>query len=208
VWLRPLADMGVGCLSVSDDSFHSGEEEETPAKRALAAAEKLGIPSSPICIEKPFVEAAPGEDRKKGAAVIGGGAMFKGRAVEKLTAGLPRRPARELTECPHEDLQSPERVHIDSYGNVQICQGISMGNMWQRRLTELVKEYDAGSHPICGPLIRGGPALLAQRYGVEHEADYVDECHFCFLARRALVDGFPEYLAPRQVYGLDEGTET
>ena len=204
IWLRPLAEIGVAELSISDDSFHYGEGEDVPAKIALAAARKLGIPVSTICIQKPFVEAMPGQGQDKGRPVIGGGAMFKGRAVEKLTAGLPRRPWHELTQCPHEDLQSPSRAHVDNYGHVHMCQGLSMGNMWQRQLSLLALEYGAESHPICGPLVKGGPALLATQYDVDHEREYVDECHFCYLVRRALIDRFPEYLAPRQVYGLEE----
>ena len=203
LWLRPLADLRVDDISISDDSFHHGEQDESPAKRALAAAHKLGIPNSPICIQMPFVEATPGHGQDRGEPVIGGGAMFKGRAVEKLTAGLPRRPWQELTSCPHEELQTPSRVHIDHYGHVQICQGLSMGNMWQRPLATLVSEYESGSHPICGPLAEGGPALLAKQYNVEHEPDYVDECHFCYLVRRTLINRFPEHLAPEQVYGLE-----
>jgi hypothetical protein len=204
VWFRPLAELGVACLSISDDSFHCAKGEDSPAKRALTAARKLGIPTSTICIQKPFVEAMPGQGQDKGNPVIGGGAMFKGRAVEKLTAGLPRRPWHELTRCPHEDLQSLSRVHVDQYGHVHVCQGLSMGNMWQRPLSVLAFEYEADSHPICGPLAKGGPALLARQYDVDHEGEYVDECHFCYLVRRVLVDEFPEYLAPRQVYGLEE----
>lgn len=205
VWLRPLADLGVSDLSISDDSFHSDEEDrDSPARRALAAARSFGIPTSPISIEKPFAEAAPGEGQEKGGPVIGGGAMFRGRAVEKLTEGLPRKPWQTLTECPHEDLQSPSRVHVDHYGNVHLCQGLSMGNMWERPLSELVLEYAADAHPVCGPLAKGGPALLASQYNVDHESDYVDECHFCYLVRRALIDRFPGYLAPREVYGFEE----
>ena len=202
VWFRPLADLGVAYLSISDDSFHYAEDDN-PAKRGLAVARKLGIPTAPICIQKPFVEAMPGQEQDKGTPVIGGGAMFKGRAVEKLTAGLPRRPCHELIQCPHEDLLSPSRVHVDCYGHVHLCQGLSMGNMWKRPLSALVLEYAANSHPICGPLTKGGPALLARHYNVASEEAYVDECHFCYLVRRTLVDTFPEYLAPRQVYGLD-----
>ena len=204
VWLRPLAELGIGDLSVSDDSFHYGDDTHSPAKKAVAAARRLGIPVSLIHIEKPFVEAAPGHGQEKGSPVIGGGAMFKGRAVEKLTAGLPRRPWRELATCPHEDLVSPSRVHIDPYGNVHLCQGVSVGNMWERPLSELIGRYEAGSHPVCGPLVEGGPALLADRYGVAHDDEYVDECHFCYVVRRALVDRFPAHLVPRQVYGLEE----
>jgi hypothetical protein len=210
VWLRPLADRGVDYLSISDDSYHYREAENSPARRALKIAHQLGIPAAPICIKEPFVEAIPGEGQDKGTPVIGGGAMFKGRAVEKLIAGLPRRSWRELTECPHEDLQSPSRVHVDPYGHVHVCQGVSIGNMWKRPLSELVAGYQAELHPICGPLVKGGPACLAQEYIADHEEGYVDECHFCYLVRRGLVDRFPELLAPRQVYGLDgsEGDHT
>jgi len=79
-------------------------------------------------------------------------------AVSKFADGLPTRSIEELKECPYEDLVQPKRVHLDSYGNVQICQGISMGNCWKTPLSELVREYDARNHPICGPLVRGGPA--------------------------------------------------
>ena len=208
LWLRPLAELGVADLSISDDSFHYGEEEESPAKRALAAARQLGIPTSSICVQKPLLEAMPGPSHEKGKPVAGGSAMFRGRAVEKLTAGLPRRHWDELTRCPYEDLRSPSRVHVDQYGHVHLCQGLSMGNMWQHPLSTLVREYQADSHPICAPLAKGGPALLARQYNVEHEAEYVDECHFCYLVRRALVDRFPGYLAPRGVYGMVDTPES
>ncbi|MEW5993589.1 MAG: hypothetical protein AB1744_04245, partial [Candidatus Zixiibacteriota bacterium] len=139
----------------------------------------------------------------KGTSVIGGGALFKGRAVEKLIEGLPLRQWTELGSCEHEELEKPRRVHIDSYGHVHLCQGLSMGNMWETPLSQLVKEYEPHSHPIVGPLLRGGPAELARVYDVTHEEAYVDECHFCFTLRKALIDRFPEYLAPRQVYGLE-----
>jgi hypothetical protein len=203
LWLRPLADLGLSYLSVSDDTFHSAEEKENPAKRALKAAKKFDIPTSPICIQRPVVEAMPGDGLEKGDPVISGGAMFKGRAVEKLTPGLPRKAFARLIECPHEDLRNPSRVHIDSYGNVQLCQGISMGNMWKTPLPALIENYDSDSHPICGPIAKGGPAHLAKEYDVEHEDEYVDECHFCYLLRLAMIDRFPQYLAPRQVYGLE-----
>jgi len=203
IWLEPLADLDIAYLSISDDTFHFGEEN-SPAKHALAVAQRLGIPTAPICIEPPIVDAIPGRGQEKGAPVIGGGAIFRGRAFEKLTAGLPRRPFNELSTCPHEELQSPARVHVDAYGQVHICQGLTMGNMWHRPLSELVREYEVDAHPICGPLNKGGPVLLARQYHVDIEEAYVDECHLCYLTRRALIEQFPEYLAPRQVYGLEE----
>ena len=202
VWLQPLVDLGVAYLSISNDSFHYGKEN-SPAQRGLSAARKLGIPTAPICIQKPFVESMPGQGQKVGEPVIGGGAMFRGRAAEKLTEGLPRRSCHELIKCPHEDLQFPSRVHVDCYGHVHLCQGISIGNMWQRPLSRLILKYEADAHPVSGLLAKGGPALLAKQYEVEIEKEHVDECHFCYSIRRALVDRFPECLAPRQVYGME-----
>ncbi|KKL86357.1 hypothetical protein LCGC14_1945520, partial [marine sediment metagenome] len=127
----------------------------------------------------------------------------RGRAIEKLTEGLPRSSWENFTECPFEDLRNPKRVHTDSFGNVHICQGLSMGNMWQTPLSKLVSSYAVDSHPICGPLAEGGPVLLAEEHKVEHQSEYVDACHFCYLLRLTLLTRFPEYLAPRQVYGLE-----
>jgi hypothetical protein len=203
LWLRPLAESGLSFINVSNDTFHYGEETENPATIAYSVARKLNIETSPICIEPPKVLQPSSNAEGKGHPVVGGGAKFRGRAVEKLTKNLPLRPWNELCECPYEDLESPSRVHIDPYGNVQICQGISIGNMWITPLSEIVSDYRSDSHPICGPLLRGGPAELVKELGVMPETGYIDECHFCYLARRAIIDKFPDYLAPKQVYGLE-----
>jgi hypothetical protein len=200
LWLGPVAEAGVDDLSVSDDAFHHGDVEETPAQVAAAAAVGLGVPSDSICIEEPTV--AYGVE--KGEPVIAGGAVLRGRAVDKLVEGLPTRPWEEFDECTREELRSPGRVHLDPFGHVHVCQGLSMGNMWETPLSELAAEYDPDAHPICGPLLRGGPAELVRAYDLDLRGAYVDECHLCFLARRALIDRFPEYLAPRQVYGLED----
>jgi hypothetical protein len=42
-----------------------------------------------------------------------------------------------------------------------------------------------------------------REFDVPHEDAYVDACHLCYRARQALLDRFPEYLAPRQVFGLE-----
>jgi organic radical activating enzyme len=202
LWLEPLRDLGVSDLSISDDAFHYEDNDTSSAKNALNVARKLGMSSGSICIDKPTVEEGIDKEQDKGKPVIGGGVMFRGRAVEKLTECLPRRPWEEFTECPYEDLKNPERVHLDAYGNIHLCQGLSMGNMWDVPLSKIVKQYDADLHPICRPLVNGGPALLAKKYDVRHEVEYVDACHICYLVRRALIDRFPQYLVPTLVYGF------
>lgn len=201
LWLRPLRALELSDLSVSDDSYHYGDEKETPPKNARAAAEKLGLPAGSICIEKP--EIATVNSGHRGKPVLGGGPLLKGRAVENLEEGLPRRDFEEFTECPEEDLRNPVRVHIDPYGNVHLCQGLLMGNMFETPISELFDRYDAESHPICGSLLEGGPALLAKKYNVTHDKKYISACHFCYIVRRSLLDRFPKHLAPPQVYGIE-----
>jgi hypothetical protein len=200
-WLRPIRDLGIVDLSVSDDEFHRLDKNDRTAEFAHEAARQLGIPTGTICIDPPSVS-PQSADAQRGKPVVGGGVLFKGRAAEKLTAGLPVRPHEELTTCPHEDLLSPERVHVDAYGNVHVCQGLSVGNVWEMPLRDLVRSYDAHQHPITGPLLRGGPIQLAREHGLRMNDGYVDECHLCYAARKLLLPRFPQYLAPKEAYGL------
>ncbi|MBO8181191.1 MAG: hypothetical protein H0Z28_00175 [Archaeoglobus sp.] len=205
LWLTSLRELGVSDISISDDTFHYPEEggksgNENLAKNAYAAARTLNMPVSSICIDKPDAQSlAKGETSLR----------FRGRAADKLAdlADFPRKNWKEFRECPYENLEKPERVHVDPFGNVHICQGLLMGNLDKTPLSELVKNYDFNKHPICEPLVEGGPALLAERYEVseiEHEAGFIDACHLCFSVRRSLIDRFPEYLGPRQIYGLHD----
>jgi MoaA/NifB/PqqE/SkfB family radical SAM enzyme len=203
LWLKPISEIGIQDFSISNDTFHYGIEEINLSKRAEQAAKNLKLPSFSISIEEPTVEQGIDKDHEKGEPVIKGGAMFRGRAVETLTEGLPRRSWEDLDRCPYEDLEGLGRIHVDPFGNAQICQGLSIGNFWDTPLSELIKNYDSNNHPICGPLIKGGPARLIREYEVEHENSYVDECHLCYIARLKLLDKFPQYLGPKQVYGVE-----
>lgn len=193
LWLRPLREAGLASLSVSDGSLYHDAGEAGLAPNAAAACQALGMGCSVMTTDRPTV--ADGQS-------VEGGVMFRGRASEKLIEGMPRRPWQEFTECPFEDLADPGRVHVDACGYVHLCQGVCTGNVWQTALPELVAGYEPASHPVCGPLLEGGPAELAARYGVQHEGEYVDACHLCYAVRRQLMGRFPECLAPPQIYGL------
>jgi hypothetical protein len=199
LWLEPLVEVGIDSLAVSDDEFHCSDSEESCAKRAFQAAMELGLPASSICIEKPAVDTT--EVRQRGKAVVGGTAVMKGRAVEKLAADLPRRRFECFTECTQENLAEPGRVHLDPLGNVFVCQGLSIGNIWKKPLAEIMTGYRPAEHPVIGPLLTGGPAELARRFGLPEGDDYVSDCHLCYLVRRNLLADFPALLCPAQVYG-------
>ena len=200
LWLRPIAEIGVADLSLSSDLFHGEAMLTQDAQNAVTAAQALGLSESVISIDIPEgCSAYAQEDR--GEPITGGAVRFRGRAVAKLTEGVPRSPWTHFTECPDEDFSNPGRVHVDALGNVHICQGMLMGNLWQRPLAEIVAGYDPNNHPIIGPLMVGGPAALVERYHLPHQDSYIDACHLCYTARDALRSRFSTHLGPALVYG-------
>jgi hypothetical protein len=135
--------------------------------------------------------------------------MYRGRAAEKLALQAPHHSWETFTECPHEDLREPGRVHVDPLGHVHMCHGILLGNMFRTPLTEICEGYDPDRHPVIGPLLAGGPAELARRYGLSLKEGYADACHLCYETRLALRERFPEILAPDQIYGaFEDGVES
>jgi Radical SAM superfamily len=205
-WLRPMVEIGIADLSLSSDLFHGEAMLTQAARNAAEAARQLGLPENLISIEAPE-QCAAYSAADRGESSDGDAVRFRGRAAATLTEGVPRRPWTEFTACPDEDLGDPGRVHVDAFGHLHICQGVIMGNVWQRSLKEIVASYDPASHPIIGPLSQGGPAALAQRHGLPDGEEYVDACHLCYLARDALRTSFPDMLAPDQVYGAATESE-
>lgn len=198
-WLKPFAG-ALQDLSVSSDLFHYDEELSQQARNACQAAEELGIPIGTISIASP---GADGADPAVGQLPPDeSGVMYRGRAAVKLVEKAQLTSWTEFTECPYEDLIEPGRIHLDPMGNLHICQGISIGNLFERPLKEICEEYDPYQHPITGPLLSGGPAELLRRYELPLEGNYADACHLCYNTRLVLRERFAEELGPDQAYGV------
>jgi hypothetical protein len=197
--LRPFAG-AVQDLSLSCDTYHGDAENLDQVERAQRAAESLGIPCDVIAIAPP--ESA---DAVKGKIPAGESEVrFRGRAAQALAGNAPKRPWMQFDSCPYEDLRDPGRVHIDPLGYVHVCQGIAIGNVFERPLSVICHDYDPDTHPIVGPLLRGGPAQLIRDYQLSHGNGYGDACHLCDTARRALRHRFPHTLAPDPMYGVGD----
>lgn len=202
LWLEPFQGL-VQDLSVSSDLFHWGERESLQARNAATAAEKLGIPIGFISIAQSGAENGIKPELTQGQLPLGeSGLMYRGRAAEKLAQQAQKYPWESFQECPYEDLCEPGRIHVDPFGNLHICQGISIGNLFQKPLREICRDYIPDSHPITGLLLAGGPVELVRRYNLPHEQNYADACHLCYTSCKALRDRFPEILLPDQMYGI------
>jgi MoaA/NifB/PqqE/SkfB family radical SAM enzyme len=199
--LRPFRGL-VRDLSISRDAYHGKETSRRQARHARAAADELGIPIAFISIASAdAADATPSVGQlPPGESAL----MYRGRAAATLAGDAIRRPWKTFTECPFENLREPARVHVDPFGHVHVCQGISIGNVFRRSLSEICASYEPDSHPIVGPLLEGGPAELARRYGIAHAECHADACHLCDECRRALRERFPDVLVPDQMYGVAE----
>ncbi len=200
-WLRPFAGL-LTDFTVSNDTFHCNEYSGKHPRNALAAARLLKIPTGMISIARPEVD--KGVRQSRGQIEEGSAVLYRGRAAEKLVETASHHPWEGFVSCPHEDLRDPGRVHLDPLGNIHICQGVVIGNLFEKSLKQICEEYDADAHSICGPLLEGGPAALVTEYNLPHEASYADACHLCYCARMALRRRFPDILKPDQMYGVVE----
>ena len=196
-WLRPFVGR-VEHLTVSSDLYHCGECLGELPQNALVAAKWLNIPTGLISVAQPDA----GGEESHGQIEEASAVMYRGRAAKTLAGQAEKHPWQELDSCPHEDLNDPGRVHLDPLGNLHICQGLVIGNLFEKPLREICEEYEASSHPICAPLIEGGPAALVSEYNLAHESSYADACHLCYEARLELRARFPKILAPDQMYGI------
>jgi MoaA/NifB/PqqE/SkfB family radical SAM enzyme len=198
-WLRPLSGL-IDDFSISSDLFHYDKINSQQAEYSQQAAEELGIPIGVISIAQP--DLSDGNNFTGQLPLGESSVMYRGRAAVKLLENASRQPWDHFSECPEEDLREPGRIHVDPLGNLHICQGISLGNLFETPLRELNERYEAESHPICGPLLAGGPTELVRRYGLPHEESYADACHLCYEARSALRVELPSILMPGQMYGV------
>ncbi len=195
-WLAPMAG-SLASLAASTDELHSSQRISPEARNARQACERLGIAFDWIVCDVP----SAGDARQRhGEPVEGGAIMFRGRAASTLAPAAPHHPWESFDECPHERLDDPGRVHLDPMGNLHLCQGLLMGNLFERPLKDILRDFRPDEHPIVAPLLAGGPAELVRRFELPHEESYADACHLCFVARQELRSRFGSVLGPDQMY--------
>jgi MoaA/NifB/PqqE/SkfB family radical SAM enzyme len=199
-WLRPIARTKNVELSLSSDLYHGENWETEEVRNATKAAKLLNIKTGIISVKYPNSEASNIKEIE-GAKVSSWEIMYKGRAFSKLTEKANKKPWREFTKCPYEDFVNQNRVHVDPFGHVHVCQGISIGNAWQKPFSKIIEEYDPYQNPVLEVLVRGGPVALVEKFVLPHDDAYADACHLCSAARCMLRVKYPDILVPDQLYG-------
>jgi len=193
--LQPFSGV-VEDLSISDDAYHGRKEGPRETTIAREAASQLGIPVDFISITGP-----DSKDSCRQLADDESSVCYRGRAAVELAPLVQPKAWDQFTRCPWEDLRNPGRVHVDSLGNMHICQGLSIGNLVERSLVEVMRDYDPDSLPVIGALLAGGPVEVVNKYELDHENGYADACHLCYRSREKLRGQFPDVLVLDQMYG-------
>lgn len=200
-WILPLAEAKNTELTFSSDLYHGESWEPEEVKNAVRAAKALSVRAGILTIKYPDAETPPPSEIE-GVKVGLWELMLRGRAFSKLVEKVSKKPWHEFTKCPYENFVQQERVHLDPFGYVHVCQGISIGNAWQKPFSRIIEEYNPYENPVLEPLVRGGPVALVEQHGLPCEGDYADACHLCYAARLMLRNKYSEMLAPDQMYGV------
>jgi Radical SAM superfamily/4Fe-4S single cluster domain len=201
-YLLPLAKQKLNAIVISNDRYHYNTLGDTPALRAGRTALSLGIPVNWKNIHIQAEQTLSLSEDTTSTAGENVPLMMVGRAVENLASRFPEVDPNTLTNCPNKCINNPDRLSIDATGNVQLCPGLAIGNVWKSSLSEIINQYDPSKHPICGPLISGGPLQLSKSHSFQPAGQFIDSCHLCYATRKFLVSRYPEYLAPNLVYGI------
>ena len=218
VWLEPFVDLGISDLSLSSYAYFVENADEDRLRNAMLAAQDLGLPAGVLEVGAPACLDIPGLCAGDVADV-----MYKGRAAVALAPGRETRPPQALVTCPHEDFTEPGRAHLGPDGELQLCQGLSAGNVFaggdgpappadlaaprSGGLAAVLDAYDSQARPVIRDIVAGGPWALAR--AVDHTPArelYADECHLCYEVRAALraAARYPEVVAPGQCYAENE----
>ena len=220
VWLAPFKELGISDLSLSSYAYFVEDADEDCLRNAVVAARELELPVAVLEVGAPAELDVPGLCLGEDV----GGIMCKGRAAVELAPARADRPPQTLVTCPFEDFADPGRAHVGCDGQLQLCQGVSAGNVFLGAdgevggpdpatprpggLAEVLAAYDPASRPVVRELAAGGPWALAQTYAYTPERElYADECHLCYEVRSALRSRFPHVLTPAQCYGAASNEE-
>jgi hypothetical protein len=217
--LRKLKEAGLTKLCTSADGFHQPFIPIQYVNNALNAAGNLGLETA---LDTRYMGITLQEDNPENRATVQalrqlgdhinvedrrGSPLYVGRAAELLTPKLIDEPYLLGGYCtgPWEggDWKKPIGVDLDSYGEVTLCPGISIGNVRSSPLSVILSNYSMKKHPIIRDLSTIGPEGLAEKLGqigYKRQTNYISACHLCYDLRKFLRSAYPQELTPSPCY--------
>lgn len=211
-----LRSLGLTKMFTSIDFFHQSYVPIESVKNAIEAALESSLE---VSIDARFI-GEPDEENEFNSAtrscleflgnllseveVVKAQPMFVGRAAESLVKHVKMKPLSEILneKCPGAwaggTLGSPFGVDVDELGFVTICPGLSIGNTREVSLGKIIREYNHRDFAVIAALHDDrmeGLMNLASKNGFVPKEAYINQCHFCYEARKFLRSVFPEAFA-------------
>lgn len=215
--LRILDELGVRRFKISTDPFHQEYvDAQTVRRLAELATEILGAERVLVrwrkYLDNPVEVSNPGSEQRGQhllAAMKDYSCRFTGRAAGRLADLAAGESVESLASmnC-RADFLGAKGVHIDPFGNVfsGTCSGIILGNVSEKPLDEIWKQFEPGQSEFIETVFNRGPAGLletAAKRGYKQAGVYAGKCHLCTSIRQYYFDNAVEksVVGPAQCYG-------
>ena len=222
--LKVLDALGMVRLKISTDPFHQEYVDMEPV-RLLAdiAIETLGSDRVLVrwqkYLENPIeMMGLSTAERKRQyiRAMNDYRCRFTGRAGRELAELTSHTPIKALASmnC-KSDFLGAKSIHIDPFGNVfsSTCSGIIIGNINEKPLEDIWKQFHPAQNDFINTLFDFGPAGLlekASKSGYQASENYASKCHLCTSIRQFYVDNGVEksIIGPKECYYQDNKSGT
>ena len=196
--LKVLDELGMRRLKISCDPFHQEYVDIEPVRRlAKTAREVIGQDRVLVrwekYLDKPIEmkNITAGERNKHYVEALKDyPCRFTGRAAGEIAELVASQTVEQIAarNCSNAFLDA-KGVHIDPYGNIfsGTCSGIIIGNITERPLAEIWKNWQPSNDRIIETLFNSGPAGLldeAIKAGYKPAKLYAGKCHLCTSIRR------------------------
>lgn len=218
--LKVLKEAGLTAITFSIDAFH---QEYVPFDRVRCGIEcAVKLDFDTVAVDSYFLFNQHDENRYniETMGYIDGLERLQKVEINRFVAGFEGRASELLPQEEYMqeripagrcrppfwlggDLRGPKTIEMDYEGNVTLCPGISIGNVREKSISEILRKYDYREHPIIKIIIEKGPIglfELAKLYGYDGNGGFIDECHLCYKMRKYLFSHFRQYLAPAGCY--------
>jgi organic radical activating enzyme len=214
--LRRLDKFGMRRLKISTDPFHQ-EYVDIEQVRLLAKVAKEVLGDERVMVrwekylEQPVeMKGVTRQELEKNylQAIDAYPVRLTGRAAGKLAELRASKTVEELSgaNCSGAFLGA-KGVHIDPFGNVfsGTCSGIILGNVNQKPLDEIWRQFDPREKEFISILFESGPTGLLEeaiKAGYEPKKKYADKCHLCTSIRQFMLGKgiYSDAIGPKQCY--------
>ena len=220
--VNDLTQLGISGIAVSSDAFHDAYVPLSYVAHAVSALRDSGLKKHSYimgarCNSDVFQESLYNSKTDQNASYLQSisNMPLAPTAIRSIGKGtlvnvpkkdtIPCKPCSDLSEClGTRGPFNPAMVWVDAFGNVMVCYGIIIGNVFEKKFVDIISEYTIDSNPVLKIIAEEGPHGLfydAKQCNSElQQNSFYDTCDVCYACRKALRKKHHMYLGPHECY--------